>query len=190
MIYEWEGTTRMDDENVAIVRIEVPNAKKFPAFYKVYISETDYAILRFELYGEIKEVDFTLGPWILETFNEIYIFKRYRQKPYLRYARRQYTTKNVDQIKKKVLRTEDYFRELLINNVITTDLVSRRKSLSAQKAREVSLALQTKEYNEAFWKTYNMIQENPLERKIIQYFEQKTKPGNSFKAKGKRKKSQ
>lgn len=190
MIYEWEGTTRIDGENVSIVRIEVPNTKKFPAFYKVYISEVDYAILRFELYGEKTEVDYTLGPWILETFNEIYIFKRYHQTPYLRYAKRQYTTKKVDHINKKVLRTEDYFRELLINNVILTDVAAKQKSLSSQKSKEVSLALQTKGYHEAFWKSYNVIQENPLDKEIIAFFEEKQKLGNPFKSKGKRKKNQ
>ena len=189
MIYEWGGTTRIDDENVSVVRIEVINTKKFPAFYKVYISEEDDAILRFELYGEIKEIDYTLGPWIIETFNEIYIFKRYRQTPYLSYAKRHYTVKNVDQINKKVLRTENYFRELLINNVITTDVAARRKALSTERTKDVSIALQAKGYHENFWKTYNVIKENPLDREIIQYFEQKSKPGDPFKAKGKKEKS-
>ncbi|HMI67575.1 MAG TPA: carboxypeptidase-like regulatory domain-containing protein [Cyclobacteriaceae bacterium] len=189
MTYEWEGATRINDENLSIIKIEAINTKKFPAFYKVYISDDDHAILRFELYGQQKVVDYTLGPWILETFNEIYIFKRYRKTPYLSYAKRQYTTKNVDQIKRKVLRTEDYYGELLINNVITTDVAACRKSLSSQKAKDVSLALQTKEYHADFWKSYNVILENPLDKEIIQYFEQKTKPEDPFIPNGKGKKN-
>ena len=188
MIYEWEGATRINDENLSIIKIEATNTKRFPAFYKVYISDDDHAILRFELYGQQKVVDYALGPWILETFSETYIFTRYRKTPYLSYAKRQYTTKKVDQIKRKVLRTEDYYGELLINNVITTDVAARRKSLSSQKAKDVSLALQAKKYHEDFWKSYNLIQENPLDREIIKYFEQKTKPGNPFKTRGKKKK--
>lgn len=185
MIYEWEGTTQINDENLSIVRIEVPNARKFPAFYKVYISELDHTILRFDLVGTKKEIDYTLGPWHTEYFSETYVFKRYQQKSYLSYVKRQYTIKNLDPAKKKVLRTEEYYMELLINNVTTTDVDARRKSLSLQKAKDISFAMQAKEYHEDFWKSYNLILENPLDREIIKYFEQKAKPGNPFKTKEK-----
>lgn len=180
-IYEWEGTTRVNDENLSIVKVEVPNTQKFPAFYRIYISEEDHAILRFDLCGLKKEIDYTLGPWHTENLTETYIFKRYENKPYLSYVKIQYTIKNLDPIKKKVLRTEDYYRELLINNVIITNVEERRKSLSGQKSKEVSLGLQSKAYNEAFWKNYNVVQDNPLDREIIQYFEQSNQ-GNLFKS--------
>ena len=181
LIYKWEGTTEINDESLSIVKIEIPNAKKFPAFYRIYISEEDHAILRFDLCGLKKEIDYTLGPWHTESINETYIFKRYENKPYLSYAKIQYTIKNLDPIKKKVLRTEDYYRELLVNNVIITNVEERRKSLSGQKSKEVSLGLQAKKYNEAFWKNYNVIRDNPLDKEIIQYFEQSNQ-GNLFKS--------
>lgn len=185
LVYEWEGTTRIDDEDLSIIRISVPNTRKFPAFYKVYISEKDHAILRFDLYGEKKEIDYAIGPWHTASFYETYMFKRYQQKPYLSYVKKQYTVKNLDQIKKKVLRTENYYRELLINNVITTDVEAKRRSLSQVKAKDVSLALQTREYNETFWKSYNVILENPLDKEIIQYFEQHGKLEKPIKSKKK-----
>ena len=185
MIYEWEGTTQINDENLSIVKIEVPNTRKFPAFYKVYISELDHAILRFDLAGTKKEIDYTLGRWHTEYFNETYVFKRYQQKPYLNYVKRQYTIKHLDPGKKKVLRTEDYYTELLINNVILTDVEARQKSLTSQKSKDVSLALQSKEYNDVFWKSYNVVLENPLDKEIILFFEQKQKSGNQFKTKRK-----
>jgi hypothetical protein len=185
MIYEWEGTAKVDDENLSIIKIEIPNAQKFPAFYKVYISEGDHAILRFELYGVKREIDYSIGEWHIENLSQVYIFKRYQSKPYLNYVKLQYTVKNLDQKKKKVLRSEDYYRELLINNIITANVEEQRKGLISKKSKEVSLALQTKGYNEEFWKNYNVIKESPLDKEIIQYFEQKSRPEKSPK-KGKR----
>ncbi|MFM9839846.1 MAG: carboxypeptidase-like regulatory domain-containing protein [Cyclobacteriaceae bacterium] len=185
MIYEWEGTAKIDDENLSIIKIEIPNAQKFPAFYKVYISEGDHAILRFELYGVKREIDYSIGEWHIENLSQVYIFKRYQSKPYLNYVKLKYTVKNLDQKKKKVLRSEDYYRELLINNIITANVEEQRKGLAAKKSKEVSLALQVKNYNAEFWKNYNVIKESPLDKEIIQYFEQKSRPEKSPK-KGKR----
>jgi hypothetical protein len=61
----------------------------------------------------------------------------------------------------------------LVNNVITTNVDEKRKSLISKKSKDVSLALQAKGYNAAFWENYNVIKENPLDKEIIQYFDQK-----------------
>ncbi len=170
LIYEWEGDTFIDDEAVSIIRIEIPNERMFPASFKVYISHDDYAILRFDLTGEKKEIDYSLGPWHTETF----IFKRYKDIPYLRYATLHYIIKNLDTVRKKVLRTEEYHREIMINNVITSDVDEMRKMLVKKKSKNISLALQSGTYNEAFWKTYNVIRENPIDLEIIEYFNSNT----------------
>jgi CarboxypepD_reg-like domain len=178
LIYEWEGTTQLNGENLSIVKIEIPNTRKFPAFFKVYISEEDHAILRFDLTGSKNEADFSLGEWHTQNLYQSYIFKRYLNKPYLSYVKLHYTVKNLDTMKKKVVRTEEYYRELLINNIITTNVEANRKSLSEKKSKEVSLAVQAKSYNEEFWKNYNVIKESPLDKEVIQYFEQKGKREN------------
>jgi hypothetical protein len=189
MIYEWEGSTKINDENLSIIKIEVPNARKFPAFYKVYISEEDHAILRFDLTGSKNEIDYSIGEWHTQSLYQSYIFKRYQNKPYLSYVKLHYTVKNLDTMKKKVVRTEEYYRELLINNIITTNVEANRKSLSEKKSKEVSLALQVNTFNEAFWKNYNTIKENPIDKEIIQYFEQKGKEENLQKKDSKRSKN-
>ena len=124
------------------------------------------------MYGSKDEIDYSKGPWHTETLFETYIFKRYRQKPFLNYCKIQYTIKKLDQKKKKVLRVEDYYRELHVNNVVTTGVEEKRKSLSSKKAKDVSLALHSKVYNETFWKNYNMILENPINIEIVKYFHQ------------------
>ena len=184
--YEWAGATRIDNENVSLISIEVPNARKFPVSFKVYISENDHAILRFDVLGSKNTIDYTLGPWHTEKLNEIYIFKRYEGKPYLSYIKKQYTIKKLDLVRKKVPRTEEYYRELLINNIITSNVDGLRKSMASKKSKEVSLALQAKEYNEAFWKNYNLIIESPLDKELIRFFEQKDGAKNLPKAERKR----
>ncbi len=171
LIYGWDGTTKIDGEDLAVIKVEISNKKKFPAYYRVYISEVDSAILRFDVMGNKTEIDYSIGPWHTDNLLEAYIFKRYRQKPYLSYCKIRYTIKKLDQNKKKVLRTEDYFRELLVNKIITTEAAERRKSLASKKSKDVSLALQTKTYNESFWKNYNVILDNPLDKEIEKFFE-------------------
>jgi hypothetical protein len=189
LIYEWEGTTQLNGENISIVKIEIPNTQKFPAFFRVYISEEDSAILRFDLTGSKNEIDYSIGEWHTQSLHQSYVFKRYQSKPYLSYIKLHYTVKNLDTKKKKVVRTEEYYRELLINNIITTNVEASRKSLAGIKSKEVSLALQANTFNEAFWKNYNTTKENPLDREIIQYFEQKGKEENLPKKGNKRSKN-
>jgi len=167
LIYEWEGTTKMDDEDMAIVRVEIPNAQKFPVYYKIYISEMDNAILRFDVVGQKNNIDYSIGPWHTDNLFETYIFKRFQKRPYLSYCKIQYTIKKLDPMRKRILRTENYYREFQVNNVVTQDVEERRKALATRKAKEKSLALQSNAYNEDFWKSYNMILENPLDKEIV-----------------------
>jgi len=74
-------------------------------------------------------------------------------------------------MRKKIIRTENYHREFQVNNVVTKDVEEKRKMLVTRKATEKSLALQSNVYNEAFWESYNMVLENPLDKEIIEYFE-------------------
>lgn len=180
LTYTWEGTTQIDDEPVHIVNVQVTNNLGFSALYKAYISQTDNAILRFDLHGADADVDFIRERHV-DSIRLTYIFKRYAGKPYLHYAKHQHVVKKLDTIHKKVLQTETYFRELLVNNVIVTNVSARRKTLGTA-ARPNSFALQAKPYNEAFWKNYNVIKENPVDREIIELFEQYGKLENQFKA--------
>jgi len=180
LIYEWDGTTQMDGEDLSIVKIEIPNTRKFPAYYKVYISDADFAILRFDVVGSKTEIDYSISPWHTDNLTETYIFKRYQQKPYLSYCKIRYTIKKLDQKLKKVWRTEDYFREFQVNKVITTEVAAVRKSLVLKKSKEISLALQAKTYNVTFWKNYNMILDNPMDREMVEFF---NKSPNKFEKK-------
>lgn len=180
--YEWEGETVIDDETVSIVRVDVPNHRKFPAYYKVYISQKDSAILQFELSGEKAVIDYSLGSWHTRSLQSNFSFRRYQGKPYLHYARLHYIIQNVDPANKKILRTEEYHRELLINHIITENVADKRKTLLTKKSKNTSLALENGVYNEAFWKNYNIILQNPLDKEIAEYFNKKESGTNKKRA--------
>lgn len=184
--YEWDGSTKINNENVSIIKVEIPNSRNVPAYFRIYISENDKAILRFELHGGQKEIEFSKYDWHTDNVNATYIFKRYLGKPYLSYCILEYTIKKLDLVKKKVIRTEDYFKELLVNNVIDIDVEEKRKALGpASKGN--SLAMQAKPYNQEFWENFNLIKENPVDTKIISLFEKQGKLENQFKSKSKKK---
>jgi hypothetical protein len=175
MVFEFEGTTSIDDEQLDVIRVDVPNDRNVPLYYRLFISENDHAILRYEIHAFKKEIQFTIGPWHTESLKVLYIFKRYQGKPFLHYINKQYTIKLLDVPAKKVVRTETYFRELLVNNIITSEVSEKRRQLSGTKSKDVSLALQAKGYNEQFWRNYNVVKENPLDKTLVQYFEQNQK---------------
>lgn len=185
--YEWEGSTVLDSENISIVKIDFPNKREFPVSFKVYISEKDKAILRFDLYGIKTEINYsTLLDWHNEVIDVTYIFKRHSGKPYLSFTKMKYVIKKLDLAKKKVIRTEYYSKELLINNLIIENVENLRKALG-QPSKSKSLALQTRPYNSDFWKNYNIVKENPMDKDIISLFEREDKLENQFKSKSRRK---
>jgi hypothetical protein len=171
LVYDFDGESTIDGEKVNIIKIEIPNKQKFPVYYKVYVSESDYAILRIELRGEKNNIEYDVGPWHTENFESVYTFKRIKGVPYLTYARKKYMVRNLDVASKRVIRTEHYFRELMINQIITEDVEVRAKKLNGLKSQDKSLALQTKSFDKKFWAQYNVVKENPLDKKIVEFFE-------------------
>jgi hypothetical protein len=183
LVYDFDGESTIDGEKVLIIKIGIPNKQKFPAHYKVYISESDYAILRIELQGQKNNIEYNLGPWHTEIFESVYAFKRIKTVPYLTYARKKYTIRNLDVANKKVIRTEHYFRELMINQIITEDVEARAKNLNGIKSQNKSLALQAKRFNQNFWAHYNVVKENPLDKKLVAFFENTPPCGDPEKRK-------
>jgi hypothetical protein len=175
LVFAFEGTTTMDDEQLDVIRVTVPNDRNVAVHYRLFISEKDYAILRYELHAHKNEIEFSTGPWHTGSLEVLYIFKRYQGKPFLHYVNKQYTIKLLDLAAQKVVRTETYFRELLVNNIVTSEVHEKRKQLTGSKSKDISLALQGKGYNEQFWKNYNVVKENPLDKTLVQYFEQNQK---------------
>ncbi|NOT77352.1 MAG: hypothetical protein HOP08_20725 [Cyclobacteriaceae bacterium] len=180
MKYSWDGTIQFNGENLSVIKVEVKNSKNFPAVYKIYVSETDHAILRFELSGAKNEIEYSMGEWHTEMMDVTYIFRRYENRVFLQYARNQYKIRKLDVKNRKVLRTEDYFREVLVND-IKLDSVKEIYKLLDDDNMARSLALSKKPYDEQFWKNYNVIKANPLNKEVILWLEQKEKLNDQFK---------
>ncbi len=170
MVYSFEGTTKLDEEEVIIVKVAAKNERNFPAYYTVYVSLEDYAILRFELNGKKDQTNFAYE-YNAAKVEHIYIFKRFNQKVFLNYAKVHWITEKADRSKKKLLQHEHYFSELLINNIIVDNVKQEKEQLGKKTKANTSLELQAGVYNEAFWKNYNIIKKNPLDKEIKSYFE-------------------
>jgi hypothetical protein len=70
----------------------------------------------------------------------------------------------------RILFTSDFYQELLVNSIITTN-ATRPAQGNLMNAENV-LELQTKPYNEAFWQSYNIIRESPLNKQIVKDLEE------------------
>lgn len=172
--YEWEGMSQFDNESVYVIKATVPNKRGVSAFYRLYISENDLAILRYDLYGMLPELDsVTLKSreWHPVKVEHTYIFKRLGGAPYLNYARIHYHIAKSNRKTAKIERREEYFSELLVNDITIVISENQLESLGV-RAKEISFALQAGEYNKKFWENYTIILENPLDKEIVSWFEE------------------
>jgi hypothetical protein len=179
--YTWEDNVRLDDEDLYVVKVEIPNERGVNAFCKVYVSTVDYAILRFELNGSKSDTDIDYSRWWHPAkVNHVFIFKRYENKVYLHYARIDYNMRKIDPRKKKAFEPETYHKELLITRVVANDVEAQRKLLGEEITKK-PLELQPKTFDEDFWKKYTLIQENAVDQEIISWFERHEKLETQFK---------
>ena len=96
----------------------------------------------------------------------IYEFSNYGGVQYLKYVRWSDWVFDYNINTKKEAHMNEYRHELLINRVITdpADFTEIEDKMDSKK----SLHLQVKDYNEAFWKNYNVLTESQEERRLIQ----------------------
>jgi hypothetical protein len=167
--YNIEDVARYDGEDVAVVTATVPNSRNFPAVYKIYISQADNAILKFTLKGTTDEVSYKL-PYEFSDIEHIYIFKRYKGRCYLSYAKVQYKIKKVNLSNRKVVQVESYFNELLVSDIVVDNVGELQKSYAKTLGKKSSI-LKSEKYNAAFWDNYNMVSENPIDKGILEAFE-------------------
>lgn len=178
LVYTFEESAEIDGEDLYVIRVDVPNSQNLSAFYKVYVSMDDYAILRFELMGVKKEIDYS-KEWHTDQVSHLFIFRRYNEVPYFSYGSIDYTIMKLDQVNKRVKQTEEYHRSVLINDVVTGDVKNKMKTLGSELSRK-ALETHQKGYNENFWKNYNIVMENPIDRDIASWFEQHEKLEEQF----------
>lgn len=167
--YKIEDVVKFDGEDVAVITVDIPNSRNFPAVYKIYVSQADNAILKFTLTGRTDEVSYKL-PYEFNDIEHLYIFKRYKGRCYLSYAKVQYRIKKIDLSNHKVLQVESYYNELLVSNIITDSVEQRHKNYAKTLGKK-SPILASEKYNVIFWNNYNTVLENPIDKAILETFE-------------------
>jgi hypothetical protein len=97
-------------------------------------------------------------------------FKRHEGKYHLEYMSYFWRIEGFIKSTNRILFTSDFYQELLVNSIITTN-ATRPAQGNLMNAENV-LELQTKPYNEAFWQSYNIIRESPLNKQIVKDLEE------------------
>jgi len=156
--------------------------------YSVYIDTESFAILKLELNakweGE-KQNEWAMNDSIMlrtTEINGIVNFKKYKGKYYPAYMNYDVVMEGFEKSSGKIVFTSDFYEELLINNIIIEE-VKKPKSENLMSSNKV-LELQSKPYNDAFWKRYNVIKETPLDLKIIQNLEKEGSLEGQFESSG------
>ncbi|HYC85563.1 MAG TPA: M1 family metallopeptidase, partial [Chryseosolibacter sp.] len=127
--------------------------------YTLLIDEARLAIKQITLKNNAR---YARGAWNIVHIDHIYQYREYRGQWFLSYCRRNWKIENVDRVKNTINRTEEYFLELLINDIKPdiqeNDLANLGKRMIANKPLE----FQSVETDDSFWKYYNVIESDSL----------------------------
>lgn len=178
--YELIGSGWLGNEPLYNIRISVPNERATPAVYTLYVSQIDFAVLQFELTGGRKDYN-PKHSWNLERIHYKYMFRRIDGIPYLSHATVNYVINKIDVAGGTIERSEEYFRELMVNKVSIDGADEIRKSWKREKGN--SIAMSERPYNENFWKTYNVMMDSPLDKEIQALFEKSERLEEQFSKK-------
>ncbi len=176
--FVFEFSDSLYDEQYIIIEASAPNTE---LVYTIYIDPSDYAIERIDFKNKKQ---FMRGPWAIKMINNTQRFRKWNGKWYLLYLRRNWQIENMDLRSENVLRKEDYYMEFLVNDILV-DNQYKPESLGYLVNEKKPLEFQLKEYNESFWKNYNIVQENPLNNVIRSFFEKNTTLIEQFRNSGK-----
>jgi hypothetical protein len=180
--YELEQSIYLDEQLVYVIKTE------FPWMCRIFVDGVSFAILQIEMdarweganKNEWKMNDSIMNrtPYIKKTLK----FKKYDGNYFLEYMSYSWRIEGFENGSANLLFTSDFCQELLINNVILENAQkpARQNRMSDTKI----LDLQTKPYNESFWKNYNIIRDSPLSQKIIKDLEQAGALETQFKKSG------
>jgi|694.fasta_scaffold14135_7 hypothetical protein len=168
--YELEKYVYLDEQLVYVINTN------YPWFSRVFIDATSYAILEIEMDARWEGTDkneWKMNDSIMNrtTFIKKNIkFKRHEGKYHLEYMSYFWRIEGFIKSTNRILFTSDFYQELLVNSIITTN-ATRPAQGNLMNAENV-LELQTKPYNEAFWQSYNIIRESPLNKQIVKDLEE------------------
>ncbi len=176
--FVFEFSDSSNDDQYIIIEASVPNTE---VVYTFYIDPSDYAIERIDFKNR---KEFIRGEWVIKMINNTQRFRKWNGKWHLLYLRRNWQIEKMDVRAGKVLRKEDYYMEFLVNDILAGNQY-KLDSLGYFADEKKPLEFQLKEYNDSFWKNYNIVQENPLNLVVRTFFEKNTTLIEQFKTSGK-----
>jgi aminopeptidase N len=131
-----------------------------PLLYTLFVNQADYAFTRIDLTKGDSVVS-SNGQYQLSYINNTQRFQKWNGKWYLSYKRHQWEVDKVNQETKEHIQKEQYFIELLVNEVNLAQDKSLPGDLGQLMDRRKPLEFQIRPYNENFWRTYNIIKQHP-----------------------------
>ncbi|MFM9839840.1 MAG: carboxypeptidase-like regulatory domain-containing protein [Cyclobacteriaceae bacterium] len=163
--YELEKYVYQGEQLVYVIKTN------YPWLSRIFIDADTFAILKIEMdarWEGVEKNEWKMNDSIMNRTSYIkktVKFKKYEGKYFLEYMNYSWRIEGFKKGSDKILFTSDFYQELLVNNVISQNI--RKPALENRMNADKVLELQTKPYNENFWKTYNIIQESPLNKRII-----------------------
>ncbi|CAN5483051.1 hypothetical protein BH09BAC3_BH09BAC3_33910 [soil metagenome] len=180
--YELERFSIIDDRVVYVIK------SAYPWSSRIFIDVENFAVMQIEMDAKwegihknewvMRDTIMNKTPFIRKNIK----FKRYDDKYYLAYMNYSWQIIGFGKKSGKELFVSDFYQELLVNGIVTRSVV--KPSKDALMSADKILELQTKPYNTEFWKSYNIIQEAPLNKKIVQDLEAKGSLDDQFKSSG------
>jgi CarboxypepD_reg-like domain len=180
--YELEKYVYQGEQLVYVIKTN------YPWLSRIFIDADTFAILKIEMdarWEGVEKNEWKMNDSIMNRTSYIkktVKFKKYDGKYFLEYMNYSWRIEGFKKGSYKILFTSDFYQELLVNNVISQNI--RKPALENRMNADKVLELQTKPYNENFWKTYNIIQESPLNKRIIKDLEEAEVLEEQFKEGG------
>lgn len=171
--YEIEKLYVENEESLYVIKVSVPDNQ---SIYRLFIDQSNYAIVRIDLTGNSTsglplQMNKEFSTWRVVGVDNTLRFKQYEGKYFLGYIRSHWRTEMIDLETNKVARREEFYNELLINNLTTdeTEVEEKRKKISGKVMRGGKpLDKQAGTYNEEFWDNYNIVKDNPIEKELLE----------------------
>ncbi len=168
--YELEKYIYQDGQLVYVIKTD------YPWLNRIFIDAQSFAILKIEMdarWEGAEKNEWKMNDSIMNrtTFiKKTLKFKMYEGKYFLEYMNYSWRIEGFKKGSDKILFISDFYQELLVNSVISQNV--RKPGPENRMSTDKIVELQTKPYNENFWKTYNIIQESPLNKRIIRDLEE------------------
>lgn len=159
----------------------------------IYIRKGDYAVYEMDLTMRLNSQNEQLKnlPFVVPgqdfIFRTIIKYKEYREKMYLSFLYRKSFRQQLNYTKsRKTKGKEGYFydEKLFITNEIITEkgkFISFKKK--ERQSKNIDLYSEEWKYNESFWRTYNVLNENPLMPNIRNDLEREVSLDEQFQKK-------